>query len=274
MAAHMPGLSTWRAMPTHRIEWLDPFLFLNHHGPDFFKPFNRGLPFGPHPHRGFETLTYILDGELVHQDTTGYKSQITKGGVQWMTAGSGLLHSETSSPEFLKNGGNIEIIQLWLNLPKELKMTAPDYSGYQSEDLVHFSPEEGVNLSLISGELFGRKGPHNSITNLTMSWFTAVEGSNITLEVPAGNEVLFYVVSGEVEANGREAGMRSLIQFDPTDKGEIHVQTKEDAVVLFGFGAPFGDPIVAHGPFVMNTAQEINEAVDDYQNGKMGVWKS
>lgn len=271
IAAHMPGLSTWRAMPTQHIEWLDPFLFLNHHGPDHFPPFNRGLPFGPHPHRGFETLTYILKGELVHEDTTGYKSRITEGGVQWMTAGSGLLHSETSSEEFLKKGGEVEVIQLWLNLPKELKMTPPAYTGLQSDELVHLTPSEGVKFHLLSGVFGEAKGPIESITNLTMTWVEMEAGSSISLEVPDQNETLFYVVNGDLEVNGTSLSKRTLVRFDK-EAGTINVNSKGHSLFLFGYGLPFNEPIAAHGPFVMNTYEEIEEAIQDYQAGKMGRW--
>lgn len=271
VASHMPGLSTWRAMPTHHIEWLDPFLFLNHHGPDLFRPNNRGLPFGPHPHRGFETLTYILEGELVHQDTTGYKSNIVEGGIQWMTAGSGLLHSETSSEKFLKEGGAVEIIQLWLNLPSHLKMTPPAYTGLQKEELVHYQPNEGVTGHLISGDLHGQHGPVDSITKLTMAWFEMAAGSQLELTAPSDHQVLFYVVRGELNVNGQTAGKRQLVEFE-MGGDSILAECSEDALILFGHGKPFNEPIAAHGPFVMNTNEELHQAVMDYQNGKMGVW--
>ncbi|TNE30756.1 MAG: pirin family protein [Bacteroidetes bacterium] len=272
MAAHMPGLSTWRAMPTARIEWLDPFLFLNHHGPDVFRPNNRGLPFGPHPHRGFETLTYILEGELIHKDTTGYNSNIKTGGVQWMTAGSGLLHSETSSEEFKKEGGAVELIQLWLNLPSKLKMTPPSYTGLQENELVHFDAVEGVRVHLLSGEFLDHKGPIDSITNLTMTWMELRENSKLDLQVDPENQILLYVVSGKLDVNGREAGERSLVQFDH-EGTDIHLQAQADTRILFGYGKPFNEPIAAYGPFVMNSEAELQEAFNDYQNGKLGVWK-
>lgn len=272
VASHMPGLSTWRAMPTQHIEWLDPFLFLNHHGPDLFRPNNRGLPFGPHPHRGFETLTYILEGELIHQDTTGYNSRIVEGGIQWMTAGSGLLHSETSSEEFRREGGAVEIIQLWLNLPSKLKMTPPAYTGLQKDELVHFSPVEGVNVHLLSGELFGHKGPVHSITNLTMTSIELAKGATFDVSVSSENQILLYVVNGSISVNGEDAGTRTLVQFDHEGE-DIAIEAKEDTRILFGYGLPFNEPIAAYGPFVMNTQEELHQAVDDYQNGKMGVWK-
>lgn len=259
-------------MPTQHIEWLDPFLFINHHGPDIFRPNNRGLPFGPHPHRGFETLTYILEGELIHQDTTGYKSRITAGGVQWMTAGSGLLHSETSSEEFRREGGSVEIIQLWLNLPSELKMTPPAYTGKQQNELVHFKPMTGVTVHLLSGHLFGHEGPIKSITDLTMTHIDMIERSRFELSVPEDHQVLLYVVDGSLVVNGQSVGSRSLVQFD-FEGQEIELIAHLDSRILFGFGKPFNEPIAAHGPFVMNTYEEIEQAVRDYQTGKMGVWK-
>lgn len=191
----MPGLQTWRAMPTRRVEFLDPFLFLNHHGPQQFPENNQGLPFGPHPHRGFETLTYILEGELIHEDTTGYKSRILEGGVQWMTAGSGLLHSETSSEAFLKTGGKMELIQLWLNLPSHLKMTEPDYRGLQKDELVHFEAATGVIVHLISGSMHDHHGPVDSITGLTMSWIDIEKDAEFELEVAGNKEILCYVTN-------------------------------------------------------------------------------
>lgn len=259
-------------MPTQHVEWLDPFLFINHHGPDIFRPGNRGLPFGPHPHRGFETLTYILKGELVHQDTSGYKSRIEEGGVQWMTAGSGLLHSETSSEEFRQYGGEMEIIQLWLNLPSRLKMTVPAYVGLQSDELVHFFPNEKVDVHLISGEILGEKGPADSITGLTMSWIDLEPGGTLALEVPESHQILFYAVEGAGMVNGTSIEGRSLVEFE-FEGSAIHIQADRFTRILFGHGEPFNEPIAAQGPFVMNTQEELHQAIVDYQEGKMGVWK-
>lgn len=272
VAAHMPGLSTWRAMPTPHVQWLDPFLFINHHGPDIFRPGNRGLPFGPHPHRGFETLTYILEGELIHQDTTGYKSRILEGGVQWMTAGSGLLHSETSSQEFREEGGAMELIQLWLNLPSKLKMTPPKYVGLQKGELVHFSPQEGVTVHLISGEILGKQGPIDSITDLTMTWIDISAEATLKLEVPEDEQILFYVVNGDGHVNGSSFGKRTLVEFQH-DGESVEILTETDTRILFGHGKPFNEPIAAQGPFVMNTQQELHQAIIDYQEGKMGIWE-
>src|SRR6187399_1332144 len=128
-------LDTYRAIPSGSIDYIDPFLFLNHHGPQVYPPRNRGLPFGPHPHRGFETVTFILTGELAHRDSAGHESVIKEGGIQWMTAGAGLVHAEISPEEFKRQGGPLEILQLWVNLPPRLKMTPPRYIGLQRDEI-------------------------------------------------------------------------------------------------------------------------------------------
>src|SRR3954452_14050440 len=147
-------LHTWRPLPNDEIEQIDPFLFLNHHGPQVYPPGNRGLPFGPHPHRGFETITFIVEGSLLHRDTGGHESVIKDGGVQWMTAGRGLEHAELSPDDFLRNGGPLEILQLWVNLPSRLKMTEPKYIGLQGDELPSFD-----DVTLISGTWNGHEGP-------------------------------------------------------------------------------------------------------------------
>ncbi len=250
-------LPTFRVMPTHSIEQLDPFLFVNHHGPHEYRPGNQGLPFGPHPHRGFETLTYIFEGDIVHQDTQGFKSKIEAGGIQWMTAGSGLLHSEVSSEEFKAHGGVEEVIQLWLNLPAKLKMTEPNYTGLSKKEITHISEDDGnVTIHLISGSWKGQTGPVESLTNLTMTSVDLKEGGKLVIDVPVTDQVLFYVVSGSVEVNGDSAKMHELVEFGMDDES-IEVVTQEKSRLILGHGAPFNEPIVAHGPFVMNSEAEI-----------------
>ncbi len=152
-AAYHPiaDLVTYSPLPNRIIKQIDPFLFLNHHGHQIYPAHNSGLPFGPHPHRGMQTVTFILKGDIMHQDSQGYKSVINEGGVQWMVAGSGLLHSEISSEKFKKEGGELEILQLWVNLPAKLKMTTPTYIGLQKEDIPSLRVNDKTTLNLISG---------------------------------------------------------------------------------------------------------------------------
>lgn len=263
-------LITYRAMPTGSIRYIDPFLFLNHHGPQQYGPNNNGLPFGPHPHRGFETLTYILQGDIMHRDSMTGESVINTGGIQWMTAGSGLVHAEVSSDAFKKNGGMEEVIQIWLNLPSRLKMTRPAYVGLQKEDIPVISLDEGrVTVNLISGQWGAAEGPVPSLTGIHNSSIVFKAGGSLQTEVEARRNILFYVVNGEVEVNGQKASTHTLVEF--ANEGEaIAVKALSDATLIFGHGEPYNEPIVAHGPFVMNSEAEIRQAIMDYQSGKLG----
>jgi redox-sensitive bicupin YhaK (pirin superfamily) len=268
----MEGLPTWRALPSFGLAHLDPFIFINHHGPATFEPHNQGLPFGPHPHRGFETLTFVFEGDVMHRDSTGGQGVIGPGGVQWMTAGRGIIHTEVSSKEFLEQGGNVHIIQIWMNLPSQLKMTAPSYQDLEAEKLKHISLDEGKTiLHLISGEFNNEQGPAKSITNLFTGWLEMQQGGTFQWNVPAENNAMFYVVKGSVNVNGQTAVFHKLVHF-AKDEGSIEVVAEEDSIILIGHGAPYNEPIVAQGPFVMNTDTQILEAMRDYRMGKMGVW--
>ncbi len=263
-------LKTWRPMPTASIQHLDPFLFLNHHGPQEYGPNNLGLPFGPHPHRGFETLTFVLQGDITHKDSVTGESVITAGGIQWMTAGRGLVHAEVSSEEFKKNGGMEEVIQLWLNLPSKKKMTDPSYKGLQKEEIPAISIDGGKGkLNLVSGEYDGQRGPIDSLTGLLTSTLKLKAEGHFSDQLPEGAQVLFYVIKGKVRVNGQEVETHQLAEMSLEGEG-IEVEALEDSHMIYGYGKPFNEPIVAHGPFVMNTRQEIQQAMMDYQSGKLG----
>jgi quercetin 2,3-dioxygenase len=188
-------LITQRPLPNPHLAQIDPFLFLNHHGPQVYPPHNRGLPFGPHPHRGFETVTFILDGMLTHQDSAGHESIIRAGGVQWMTAGRGLVHAEISPRAFLEQGGPLEILQLWVNLPPELKMTAPAYTGLQREDIPAIVLDDGrATVNLVSSSFNGVTGPVKSLTGVFMSTIALDKGARILITELTGRNVFLYVV--------------------------------------------------------------------------------
>ncbi|HVY84646.1 MAG TPA: pirin family protein, partial [Caulobacterales bacterium] len=191
-------LVTRRPVPGPRIAQVDPFLFLNHHGPQIYPPNNNGLPFGPHPHRGFETVTFILDGELGHYDSGGHASVIRAGGVQWMTAGSGIVHAELSPPEFKRDGGPMEILQLWLNLPARLKFAKPAYVGLQRDD-IPAAPVDGGEVRVIAGEFGGVRGPVNSLIDAFMAIVSLKAGARVALPAPRGRNVFFYVARGELK---------------------------------------------------------------------------
>ena len=263
-------LVTRRPVPGPGIEMLDPFLFLNHHGPQVYPPRNRGLPFGPHPHRGFETVTFILAGELAHRDSGGHESIIRAGGVQWMTAGSGLVHAELSPDEFKRRGGPLEILQLWVNLPARLKMTPPRYVGLQREDIPAFPADDGrATLDVISGQWGGHAGPIQSLGDVHMATIALTAGAALRLPVAPGRAVFLYVVRGAVEVAGQRAGAFTLVELDAAGT-EVALAAAEDAFLLFGHAPPLGEPVVSHGPFVMTTREEIIEAINDYRAGKFG----
>jgi len=259
-------LVTRRPMPP-TYEASDPFLLINHHGPQTYPPGNRGLPFGPHPHRGFETVTFILEGELAHRDSAGHESVIGAGGVQWMTAGSGIIHAEVSPDSFTAEGGPLEILQLWVNLPSRLKMTAPRYIGLQAPEVPVLLSDKGrAALHLISGTWGGQTGPIPSLTGVFMSWIDLAPKARIGFGSLTGRSVFLYVVRGQVQVNGILADACNLVQLS-LDGDTVEVVGVEEALVLFGHGAPIGEPVVAHGPFVMNTRDEIVQAIEDYQAG-------
>ena len=264
-------LLTQRPLPNPRLAQIDPFLFLNHHGPQTYPPNNGGLPFGPHPHRGFETVTLILEGMLTHQDSAGHESIIRAGGVQWMTAGRGIVHAEISPQEFLRDGGPLEILQLWVNLPGRLKMTAPAYIGLQRDDIPALALDGAkATMHLVAGEWDGASGPIKTLTGVFMSTIALKAGAELLLPGLNGRHVFLYVVRGAVQVGPDRAAAFHLAEM--SDEGDsIALHADEDALVVFGHAEPIGEPVVAHGPFVMNTREQIVEAIDDYQAGRFGA---
>jgi len=263
-------LTTRRPLPGPEIEQIDPFLFLNHHGPQVYPPRNQGLPFGPHPHRGFETVTFILDGELTHLDSGGHASVIYAGGVQWMTAGRGLVHAEISSDEFKAKGGPLEILQLWINLPSRLKMTAPAYVGLQRDQIPSFAADGGrVRVNLVSGTWQGHEGPIKSLIGISIATLEMKEAGRALFGDLEGQNIFCYVARGTVRLGDKTIDKFNLVAL--SDEGDaIEIEAVSDAYVVFGHARPLHEPVVSYGPFVMNTREEIVQAIRDYQAGKFG----
>jgi redox-sensitive bicupin YhaK (pirin superfamily) len=261
-------LVTRRPIPGPAVDQIDPFLFLNHHGPQIYRPGNQGLPFGPHPHRGFETLTFILQGELAHLDTAGHESIIRAGGVQWMTAGRGLVHAEISPEDFKRSGGPLEILQLWINLPARLKMTAPRYIGLQGSEIPIIESDDGrTRLHLISGEWNGAAGPIKSLTGVFASTIEMKEDASFTLAGLERRNVFLYTVHGLIGVGGTQVPEFTLAEL--SEAGDtLTIEAATESTVLLCHGEPIGEPVVSYGPFVMNSQQEIRDAIADYQAGK------
>jgi redox-sensitive bicupin YhaK (pirin superfamily) len=265
-------LVTYSPLPSRSLQQIDPFLFLNHHGHQVYKPNNRGLPFGPHPHRGMETVTFILEGDIMHKDSGGHESVITAGGVQWMTAGRGLIHAEVSSSDFKQTGGPLEILQLWVNLPAKHKMTEPRYEGLQKESIPSFTLDEGkVTVNLVSGTWNGHQGAFETLSDILLSTVYFQPSGKLNVLVPAERNIFFYIIKGALTVNGQQVPFRNLVEFN-NDAPELTVEATEDTILLFGHAVPFNEPVVAQGPFVMNTQAEIHQAYADYQQGKFGSW--
>ena len=265
-------LVTYRAMPTANVpmNMLDPFIFLNHHGYQEYQPKNGGLPFGPHPHRGFETVTFILQGDLTHKDSSGIVSVIKEGGVQWMTAGSGLIHAEVSSDAFKAKGGPLEILQLWVNLPAQYKLTSPKYVGLQKEDIPVVEVDNGnVMIHATSGTWADVEGPFKPLTDIQISFIYFKEGGKFQAEVPKDQNVFLYIVKGELKINGDFAQIHHIVEFNH-DGQVIEMKATTDAIILFGYATPFHEPFFAYGPFVMNTREEVQQAFEDMKNGQFG----
>lgn len=266
-------LITYRVIPSPTINYIDPFLFLNHHGPQEYPTNNGGLPFGPHPHRGMETVTFILDGDIAHYDSSGHQSVIGPGGVQWMSAGRGLIHAEVSSEEFKKKGGPLEILQLWVNLPAHAKMDEPFYKGLQKEDIPELALNDNkVRVQVVSGNWNGVEGAFKSGIGVQLALLHFETNGELEHDIPEIENIFFYVIRGQVDVNGELVNERSLAEF--SNQGQkLKIKAKKSSVILLGHAPALNEPVVSQGPFVMNTEDEIRQAYDDYQNGKFGSWQ-
>ena len=265
-------LLTQRAFPTGALDGLNPFLFLNHHGPQTYPPGNNGLPFGPHPHKGFETLTFIEEGQLAHRDSTGGGHISGPGGAQWMTAGSGIVHAEVSPPAFLRDGGPCHLLQLWMNLPAALKGETPAYHAVEPEDMAKLTGP-GWSWEVISGkaerEGTAAEGPVASLTGLFTSRLKLEAGAVFSGHVPEGRTLLLYLVTGAVRLGDVELKPFTTPVFDRSG-GTLDLTAEADTTLLWCHGDPIEEPVVSYGPFVMNTEEEIRTAYAEYQRGDFG----
>jgi len=260
-----------RAFAAHGNVFVDPFIMLDHFGPSEIGPGSRGFP--PHPHKGFETVTYMLSGEMEHRDSTGNRAVIGPGDVQWMTAGAGIVHSETPPEAFKAQGGTIEGLQLWVNLPKADKEAPAGYQILKAEDLGQANDAmRGVSAIVLAGEVMGAQGPARTFTPMTVAVLTFDAEATLSLDPAPDQNAAIYVASGSL-AMGRDrhhvkAGETAL--FEPDDH-PITLAAGEPALALYMAGRPISEPVVARGPFVMSTEGEIRQAMLDYQSGKFGT---
>ena len=244
-----------------------PFLLLDYAGPHDFKPTGARRGVGRHPHRGFETVTIVYEGEVEHRDSAGNGGVIGRGDVQWMTAGGGILHEEYHSPAFARDGGRFRMVQLWVNLPARHKSAPGGYQGIASADIpVVDLPGRAGLVRVIAGEFLGAKGPARTFTPMNVWDVRLGQGADARFELPAGHTAMLVVLDGAVSLAGQavaEAEMALLSREG--DEVTLHADTAATLLVLTG--EPIAEPIVGHGPFVMNTEAEIRQAMDDFRNG-------
>ena len=250
---------------------LSPFLLLDYAGPADFPPAPRPRGVGEHPHRGFETVTIVYQGEVAHRDSVGNSGLIGPGDVQWMTAASGILHEEFHSPAFTRKGGALEMAQLWVNLPAEHKMTAPRYQTLLDADIPRVALAAGAgSLRVIAGRYEGRVGPGSTFSPLNVWDLRLTAGHTTLLSVPDGHTTAIAVLRGSVIVNGsRRTGDAELLVLDRAGD-EVAIEARADSTVLLLSGVPIPEPIVGYGPFVMNSREEIETAMRDFQSGKFG----
>ncbi|MGH2292047.1 MULTISPECIES: pirin family protein [Pseudomonas] len=250
---------------------ISPFLLLDYAGPHTFTPTSARRGVGQHPHRGFETVTLVYQGELEHRDSTGAGGLIGPGDVQWMTAANGILHEEFHAPAFARSGGTLEMVQLWVNLPARDKRAAAGYQTLLATDIPVVALDgNGGSLRVIAGEYQGQPGPARTFTAMDVWDMRLNAQSSVQLPVATGRNAALVVLRGSVRVNGeREAGPASLVLFERSGEG-IAIEALEDASVLLLSGEPIDEPIVGYGPFVMNSEAEIAESFDDFQAGRFG----
>ncbi|MBK5074536.1 pirin family protein [Budviciaceae bacterium CWB-B4] len=251
---------------------LSPFLLLDYAGPADFASTKTPRGVGQHPHRGFETVTIVYKGEVAHRDSTGQGGVIGSGDVQWMTAASGILHEEFHSPDFTTSGGELEMVQLWVNLPAKDKMSAPGYQAIANQDIpAILLPNGNGTVRVIAGEFDGHTGPARTFTPMNVWDMRLTQGSHNTLTLPENWTVALIVLHGTVQVNDAEIVRESQMVILDNAGQNLSIEANNDATVLLLSGEPIDEPIVGHGPFVMNTQQEIVQAIDDFNSGRFGT---
>lgn len=252
-------------------EHVSPFLLLDHAGPTQFAPAKKPRGVGVHPHRGFETVTIVYQGEVEHRDSTGQGGLIGPCDVQWMTAASGILHEEFHSQAFTRSGGTLDMVQLWVNLPARDKSAAPGYQTLLDKDIPAVALGGGAGtLRVIAGDYQGHAGPARSFTPIDIWDLRLKRDGQTSLALPEGRTLGLVVLSGNVLINGADKAREAQFVLFDRKGGEIAIEAETDATVLVLSGEPIDEPVAMHGPFVMNTREEIRQAMADFQSGRFG----
>ncbi len=270
---HMGPIRLRQPFPTQHIEMVDPFILLHHYGPYEISETNNPFDLGPHPHRGFEPVTFLVQGEQLHRDSLGNESIVKAGDVQWTTAGRGIVHAEGPTKDLVKKGGTIEGIQLWLNLPSEKKMIQANYQHAKNEEFnVITSEDQKVKVKIIAGELDYKFGKIATQTAVNAFMIEAKSGGTIKLPYSNAHQSLLYLLKGKTLVNDvelLELDKNQFMEFQQDGEG-ISIQAEQDSMLLFLSGEPIKEAVATYGPYVMNSQTELLEAMRDYQMGKMG----
>lgn len=254
------------------LERFSPFILMDYNAPTEFAPSETPKGIGPHPHRGFETVTFALEGAVEHHDNEGNHGIIYPGDVQWMTAGSGIMHKEYHEKEFSKTGGIFHLIQLWVNLPKKDKMTQPAYQAIENKDMGKLLLEnEQGSITVVAGEFDGVKGPARSHTPMNIYFADLNKNGKITLNEPKNYNFGILILNGTININGEEHNDKDFILFK-NEEGQVNIESISENSKIFVLSAePINEPVAAGGPFVMNTKEELRQANEDFYNGKFGT---
>ena len=266
------GFPVRNLFPSNGLESeVSPFLMLDYAGPSRFEPAKKPRGVGEHPHRGFETVTIAYQGSVGHRDSAGNSGVIYPGDVQWMTAASGVVHEELHEAEFTKKGGIFEMVQLWVNLPKAKKMSKPGYQAITKEQIPVIELEGGGHARVIAGELLGKRGPATTFTPVNLFDVILKAGERFELPLPEGHNAAVVLRKGEVLLNDTD-WLRGEAQIAPlSETGDaVTLEAKTETQLLILSGEPIHEPVASYGPFVMNTREELGQAVEDYRAGRMG----
>ncbi|QEH42642.1 pirin family protein [Chitinophaga sp. XS-30] len=257
-------------LPHKDFRFANPFIVLHHIGPETI-PAGSAMRIHPHPHRGFSPVSFFIQGAGYHMDNAGHSGTIEAGGIQWMFAGKGLLHSEGPTKEILEKGGVQEMIQIWVNVPKAHKWDEPYYQSASKEQLPRVLEQDGVELRLASGEYEGKRSPMKSFTPVIAINGAIEKGKTVSITATPGYQALLYVSKGSFLVNGQEtAQMHQLVVFEK-EHDEIVITANEDSAILYLSAEPIDEPVAAKDNFVMNTPEEVEQAMADYRNGVFGT---
>jgi redox-sensitive bicupin YhaK (pirin superfamily) len=266
----MGEVAVGQPLPAPQVKQISPFLLLHHLGPIHIHPGENPMDIGAHPHRGFAPVTFVYEGQVAHSDSLGNQRIVSSGGVQWMSAGKGIVHAESVGAELVKTGGAYEMIQLWVNLPKHLKMSEPNYQPFDATEIPCYQGhQKDIKLNVISGSYQGLQGPVQHPTEITAYTISMDAGAVLNIPTNADWNVLLYQLGGDSKINNGALKGRQLAYFN-FDGTDLDLMAKSNSRFLLVSAPPINEPLAQYGPFVMNRPEELQQAIEDYQSGEMG----